>query len=283
VPATAAGLLQQGQKQLRLAGIDTAELDARLLLQEATGWSHARLISAGEDAVTPAAISIYEQFLARRLGREPVSKIIGHREFWSLEFVVNKSVLDPRPDTETLVEAVLTSIKNKSAPLTIVDLGTGSGCILVALMTELPNARGIAVDRSPDALAVAKQNAQHHAVADRIAFICASWGEALPDECCDIVVSNPPYIETDDLPGLSKEVLDHDPALALDGGDDGLTAYRQIAADLPRLLAPGGQAFLELGIGQGPDVSALLEGAGASQIRVTNDLAGIGRCISCHC
>ena len=283
MPATAAGLLQKGQEQLRLAGIDTAELDARLLLQEATGWSHARLVGASEESVDPSTASIYTQFLTRRSNREPVSKIVGCREFWSLDFIVNPSVLDPRPDTETLVEAVLAAIDDKSAALTIVDLGTGSGCILVALLSELPNAQGIAVDKSPEALAVAQQNAQHHGVADRITFTCSNWGQALPDACCDIVVSNPPYIESDDLPGLMPEVLHHDPAMALDGGDDGLTAYRQIAADLPRLLVAGGQAYLELGAGQGPDVSALLEEVGASNIRVIDDLAGIGRCICCCC
>lgn len=277
---SAEGLLRQGCQHLRSAGINSADLDARLLLQAATGWSHAQLMSRARDEVPEGQQEYYRSFLDRRCLHEPVSRIIGHREFWSLDFILSPAVLDPRPDTETLVQAVLDSIDDVTVPLTILDLGTGSGCILIALLSELPNAQGIAVDQSEEALLVARANALHNGMADRISFVCGDWAGAIQAKSCDIVVSNPPYIETDSMAELMPDVLDYDPVSALDGGADGLVAYRQIIEGLSRLFVGDGRVYLEVGKGQGPDVADILAKATGTPTQIVADLAGIGRCVT---
>lgn len=216
--------------------------------------------------------------IRRREAREPVARILGRRGFWTLDLQVTTDTLDPRPDSETVVEAVLARVQDRAAPLRLLDLGTGSGCLLLALLSELPKAWGLGVDRSPGAAMAARANAALNRLDTRTAFVVGNWADALEGRF-DVVVSNPPYIEQDAIAGLMPEVRQYDPVAALDGGLDGLDAYRAILADLPRLLAPGAMAAFELGQGQGQAVGAMMGAAGFARIEIRPDLAGIGRCI----
>jgi release factor glutamine methyltransferase len=240
---------------LRRKGLDTPDLDARLLVGHALGLDHAGLVSAGERPLTRAEAERLDAALARRLAREPVARILGVKEFWSLSLAVSPDVLVPRPETETVVEAALAAVARDRA-LRIADLGTGSGAILLALLAELPAADGIGTDRSVAALSVARRNAQRLGLAARACFVACDYGDAIAG-ACDLVVSNPPYIATADITPLAPEVREFDPHLALDGGADGLAAYRTIAADAARLLAPGGWLAVEVGAGQAEPVAAL--------------------------
>jgi release factor glutamine methyltransferase len=213
----------------------------------------------------------------RRLAGEPVTRILGKRHFWSLELKVTPDVLDPRADSETLVEAVLRQVGDRrKAPLQILDLGTGSGALLLSLLAECPNACGIGVDVSPAACEVARHNALVHGLEERAEIRSGHWTEGL-DRRFDVVVSNPPYIPSGELRSLDRAVRDHDPALALDGGPDGLDAYRSIIARAPDVLAPGGILALELGIHQAASVGALAAQGGLTVIDLRRDLAGIER------
>lgn len=214
----------------------------------------------------------------RREAREPVARILGRRGFWTLDLQVTPDTLDPRPDSETVVEAVLARTPDRSAPLRILDLGTGSGCLLLALLSELPKASGLGIDRSPGAAAAARANARRNGLDARARFAVGDWTSALAGPF-DIVVSNPPYIERGAIPGLMPEVREYDPVAALDGGLDGLEAYRAILAGLPRLLASGALVAFELGQGQDGPVGNLMRAAGLESPVVAPDLAGIGRCI----
>jgi release factor glutamine methyltransferase len=206
-----------------------------------------------------------------------MAHILGRREFWSLDFAVTSDTLTPRPDSETLVAAVLDIVAGRDRPLGILDLGTGTGCLLLALLHELPNATGVGVDRSAAALAVALGNAQALGLAPRVQFHEGDWGEGLTGRF-DVVISNPPYIVSADVPNLSPEVR-HEPRLALDGGADGLDAYRALAPHVGRLLEPAGVAVLEIGEGQAPAVEEILRTAGLKPVDRRRDLAGIERCI----
>ena len=277
---TLAETLRTASRNLSEAGIPGADVDARLLLCAATGLDRAALIRDPDLSLSAEAATRFDAFLHRRLAREPVSRILGAREFWGLNLRVTPDVLDPRPDTETLVEAVLETLKqHRSRPCRILDLGTGSGAILCALLHDLPEARGWAVDRSAAACRVAQSNLAACGVAGRSLVLQGDWATALNAECFDIVVSNPPYIETDAIAGLDRDVREHDPWPALDGGADGLAAYRILAADLPRLLVPGGIAALEVGRSQDAAVSALMAGAGLDDLATCCDLAGITRVV----
>jgi release factor glutamine methyltransferase len=264
----------------RDAGLDSPELDARLIVGHALGLDHAGLISAGERPLTAPERENILALAARRLTHEPVAHLLGRKEFWGLELQVNADVLIPRPETETLVEAALDVLADRrTQPLRIADLGTGSGALLLALLREFPHATGFATDRSPPALEMARANARHHGLAPRATFVLGDYGLALAGSF-DLVVSNPPYISTADIAGLAPDVRNYDPMLALDGGTDGLHAYRAIAADARRLVAPGGVLILEIGIGQAEDVTALLAQAGMAAIGAPRvDLAGIPRAI----
>jgi release factor glutamine methyltransferase len=211
------------------------------------------------------------------VAREPVSHIIGEREFWSLPFTVTGAVLDPRPDSETLVEAAVRAMRGKEVH-NILDLGTGSGCLLIALLSEFPESQGLGVDISPQALVVARQNARRNSVHGRAAFREGGW-DAARGERFDILISNPPYIPSRDIAGLERDVRDYEPRLALDGGETGLDPYPLILGLLPELLTPGGIAVLEFGQGQGDAVAALAKGSGVAAIGRHADLGGIERCI----
>jgi release factor glutamine methyltransferase len=203
--------------------------------------------------------------------------ILGEREFWSLPLFVGPGVLVPRPETETLVEAALEAFPDRTAPLRILDLGTGSGCLLLALLREYPNASGVGVDRSAEALAHATLNARRHGLADRALLVRGDWGRGLA-ESFELIVANPPYVASGELAELAPEVARYEPRAALDGGADGLDAYRAILPDLPRLLAPAGVACLEIGAGQATALAALAE-VGGFRVAVRPDLAGIPRCL----
>lgn len=264
--------------RLRAGGFDTPDLDARLIVGHALGLDHAALVAQSARRLSPAETAALEASVARRLAHEPVARILGTREFWSLPLRVTPAVLVPRPETETVVEAVLAMVA-RDRPLLVADLGVGSGAILLALLSELPMAFGIGTDRHLGALGVARDNAQRLALADRAGFVACDFGAALAG-ACDVVVSNPPYIPTRDIAALAADVRDYDPRAALDGGPDGLAAYRAIAADAGRLLAPGGCLAVEIGVGQGEVVSELLAAHGLAVAGgPRRDLAGRARVV----
>lgn len=264
--------------RLGQAGVESARLDARALLAEVLGVDGMALFSRPERRLSEAEERAFAAAVERRARREPLSHILGRREFWSLSLRVTADTLDPRPDTETLVETALDLVSDRRAPLRLLDLGTGTGCILLALLRELPNAFGVAVDRSLRACAVAADNARHLGLSERAAVVCGDWGRAL-DGCFDAIVSNPPYIMDQEIPLLQPEVARFEPRSALTGGTDGLECYRQIVPLLPDLLAPGGIAAFEVGRGQAGAVTALMAEAGLVPGGVRTDLAGIERCV----
>lgn len=216
-----------------------------------------------------------EPLLARREAREPLALILGHREFWSLDFEVSPSTLVPRPESETLIEAALSAFAHHPPPQRVLDLGTGTGCLLLAALMEFPAAFGVGVDRSYAAAALAARNARRLGLSDRAAFVCGDWAEAL-DGRFDLVLCNPPYIPTSDLPGLMPEVALFEPRSALDGGEDGCAAYRHLIPEFTRLLSPAGVAVVELGAGQAEDVAEIAREVGLTH-NFRYDLAGIAR------
>jgi len=254
-------VLKSTSQKLSAAGIDSPRTEARMLIDAAKG-DGAKL----------------EALIARRLRREPIAYITGHKEFWSLDFEVGPGVLIPRPDTETLVEEALKAFPDKAAPLKVLDLGTGSGAILIAFLSERPGARGLGVEQSPDAMIWARRNIARHAMQDRATLQGDDW-LMLGESSFDVIFSNPPYIESDVIPTLDSDVKDHEPLAALDGGRDGLDAYRAIAPIIASRLATGGRAFLEIGQGQEQKVPMILKASGLETLRVAHDLAGIPRCV----
>jgi release factor glutamine methyltransferase len=271
-------LLTSGQKRLDRAGIEGARREARLLLAAAMDRSWGDLVGREEQPVAADAATRFEGFLARRAAREPVSRILGRREFWSLDFGLSAATLDPRADSEALIEAVLEAAPSREAPLSILDLGCGTGCLLLALLSELPKARGTGVDLAPLAVATASANAERHGLQRRARFLVADWDSGLSGRF-DIVISNPPYIPAAEIATLAPEVARHDPLLALDGGNDGLDAHRRLARVIPRRLATGGIAVVEHGDGQGPAAEAIYEEGGLRLRKWRADLGGRRRCL----
>lgn len=263
--------------RLKQAGIDNPELDARLLVRAACGCDEIEMIREPGKRLSEAEIARLKIFEERRLAHEPVSRILGQREFWGLAFEVSPATLDPRPDTETLVETALELLRDQPSPA-ILDLGTGTGCLLIALLHERPDARGLGIDLSEEALAVAARNAAALGVGTHASFRRANWAEGI-DERFDLVISNPPYIPAADIAALAPEVRLFDPTDALDGGADGLAAYRTIADALPGLLTPDGHAVVELGVGQENDVTRIFSAAGLQVNRVVSDLGGVPRAL----
>lgn len=272
---TRAEALSQGTQHLTAAGVETPGLDARKLLLEIEEIDAGRLIADPDTQMIHAAS--YKAAIDRRTAHEPVSKILGYKDFWTHRFYVTPDVLDPRPDTETLIEEVLHQTP-KASQIRILDLGTGSGCILLTLLSELQFATGIGVDRSDAALAVANRNCAALKLSARADFVQSDWFEAL-DETFNLVVCNPPYISIAESETLSPDVSRWDPELALFAGMDGLQAYRKIADGLATVLKPNGTAFFEIGIGQADPVTALFENAGFRRIASRRDLGGHERCI----
>ncbi len=269
---------------LRQAGIETPELDARLLLCDAAGLTHETYIARAGDELAPEVAARLGSSIARRLRREPVSRITGAREFYGRRFLVDPHALDPRPDTESLIEGALELVERngwRKRPLELLDLGTGTGCILITLLAELPQATGLGTDISSGALALAAANARRLGVADRTSFIAGDWLEAIAGEF-DLILANPPYLAASEIAPLSKEVAEFDPRRALDGGRDGLDAYRRIAARAGQVLAPTGRILVEIGATRAEAVAGILRGAGlrldeAQGIRP--DLAGRPRSV----
>ncbi len=260
------------------AGVDTPDLDARVLMAEALQLSATEIVTEGQVPVDAASVARIEALLARRLAGEPIARILGRREFWSLSFCLSAATLVPRPDTETLVEAALDVLNATPAPR-ILDLGTGTGAILAALLSEKPDAFGVAVDLSVEAARTARDNLARLGLSRRAVVLVGDWAEAVSGGF-DLVVSNPPYIPSRDIATLQHEVRAHDPQAALDGGPDGLEAYRRILAALPGLLAPQGHGVLELGIGQEADVAALARAGGLEVLGpARRDLGGVARAL----
>ena len=261
------------------AGIEEPEREAALLIAAAAELRSIDLI-VDPDAPLGDCAQKAEAFSLRRLCREPLSRILGRREFWGLSFSVNRYVLDPRADTETVIEAALDELQGRTtAPLRIIDFGVGSGALLAALLSEFPNATGIGVDFSELAAHTARVNLTRLGFADRAAISVGNWG-AEQQGPFDLIVSNPPYIPTGELPALSPEVKMHDPNIAIDGGPDGLDAYRALGLDIARLIAPAtGRFVLEHGLGQGRKLQAILQAAGLQILRTRKDLASIDRVI----
>jgi release factor glutamine methyltransferase len=259
--------------RLAEAGIDNAARDARALLAFAMGVRADHLTLHLHDAMTDAAQTIFEGALKARTARQPVSQITGTRLFWGRQFRVTRDVLDPRPETETLVAAAL-----EHPFVRVLDLGTGSGCILLSLLGDMPMATGLGVDVSDAALIVARQNAADLALANRVKFETSDWCAAVQGRF-DLIVSNPPYIGADEMTSLSPEVRDWEPHLALTPGGDGLAAYRIIAQGAPARLLSGGRLLVEIGPTQGPAITSLFQAAGLTDIRVMPDMDGRDRVV----
>jgi release factor glutamine methyltransferase len=266
------------RKRLDAAGIDGPVIDARLLVEAAADATRADIIADPHRMLTVEQAGRLEDFLARRERREPVSHILGRRGFWKIMLRVTPDVLTPRPDTETLVELALRWFPEARA-FNVLDLGVGSGAILLAILAERPAAKGLGVDVSEAALAVARDNAASLGLGGRTALLRGDWTAGLAEESFDLVVSNPPYIRSAEIEGLQPEVRDYEPRLALDGGPDGLDAYRILAVEALRVLKPGGRFLMEIGYDQAADVEALFRAAGAVDVGTAKDLADRDRVV----
>ena len=277
-------MLRDAAVALAAAGIDNVRFEARLLLAHAAGLSAEQLIARGAEPAPAAVAERLRELAARRVLREPMAYILGEREFWGLPFKVSPAVLVPRPDSETLIEAALALMPDRQRPWRIVDLGLGSGCLLLTLLREYPAARGVGLELSEEALAVAQANAEALEVAARARLVSGDWRQ--PDwqqrlgGPFDLLVSNPPYIEAGAIERLMPEVARFEPRLALDGGPDGLAAYHAIASAAPALVAPGGRVLVEIGEGQALEISRIFTAAGLAMEGLWKDLAGIDRVVS---
>ncbi|MDB5317817.1 MAG: peptide chain release factor N(5)-glutamine methyltransferase [Rhodospirillales bacterium] len=270
-------LCRAGQ-HLRAASMPTPRQEARMLLGAAMGVPPEDLLRDARAPVAPEASARFASLLKRRLVGEPIAHLVGHRGFWTLDLAVSSASLIPRPDSETLVEAALHAFPDRSLPLRVLDLGTGTGALMLAALSEFPSAWGLGVDRIPAAVALARDNAVRTGLILRAGFLVGDWGSAL-NARFDLVLCNPPYIESAAIAGLMPEVARFEPGSALDGGPDGLDAYRVILAQLPGLLAPDGVAILELGAGQGRAVGTLAARNGLVPGPARPDLGGIPRAL----
>jgi release factor glutamine methyltransferase len=266
----------RGAERLAVAGIDSAKLDARVLLAHVMGAENAALMR--DRAPKPEELVLYEELLARRSASEPVAYITGVREFWSLEFAVGPGALVPRPDTETLVEEACKAFPARDGALEVLDLGTGSGCLLIAFLSERPKAQGTGVDFSPDALTWARDNAEALGVAARTRWVEGDWSAVAARY--DVIFSNPPYLRLDEAAFLAPDVALYEPPGALFAGKDGLDAYRALGPVIAGGLKPTGRAFLEIGAGQQERVCEVLVTHGLEILGITPDLSGIPRCVS---
>ena len=272
-----AAALGTATTELRAAGIDAPRRDARLLMQHALGLSPEALLADDRLPLGEDEAGRLTALVRRRAAREPIAYLTGRREFWSLDFAVDRSALVPRPESETLVEAVLDRAPRLPAHPRLLDLGTGTGCLLVALLSELPGAVGLGIDVSASAVSLARANARRHGLGERASFAVADWGAALAARF-DVVVSNPPYVATPELVSLAPEIACHEPWTALAGGVDGYECYRRLAPQIARLLASGGLAAIELGAGMADEVRSLFAASGLLEIGRRRDLSGIERC-----
>ena len=265
--------------RLKTLQLDQPAIDARLLLEVAADVTRTDIITDPYRVLTEAQMATLEDFLNRRARREPVSHIIGRKGFWKILLQVNKNVLTPRPETEVIVDEVLKAFPEQMS-FNMLDLGVGSGTILLAILAERPAGKGLGIDVSEDALAVARENAANLDLAGRVALMRGDWTSGLGDESFDLVVSNPPYIATHVIETLEPEVRDHEPRIALDGGTDGLDAYRILAGEILRVLKPGAMFAVEIGYDQSADVEALFKDAGAQNVKTIKDLSTHDRVVT---
>ena len=272
-------ILKTTVRRFKEARLDSPVLDARLLVEFGLSTDWSALFTEPDHELTQLEADKLETLIQRRLSHEPVSRIIGRRAFWKLELGISPATLDPRPDTETLIMAVLKLRPDQQAACRILDLGTGSGAILLALLYEYPNATGVGIDLSQHAIAVAEANALAHGMQDRVSLAAQDWAAPVTGKF-DIVVSNPPYIRSGDIADLPPDVKHFDPLEALDGGPDGLEAYRSLARRLPDVTAPGALVALEIGQGQAAEVEEILQHHGFTETRRWRDLGGIDRVIT---
>lgn len=275
--ATVKEILLETKLRFKTAGLDTPELDARLLLQNVLGVTHEDILLNNSRLLSESESDTLSKFILRRLNGEPVSRILGQRDFWKHSFKVSDETLDPRPDSETIIDAVISEF-NCDEDLKILDLGTGTGCLLLSLLHEFPNARGVGVDISQGAIAVAKENAEVIGLANRVNFINSDWQDMPLEQNFDIVISNPPYIAEGEIAGLQPEVKNFDPYTALSGGESGLECYKTIVQILPKLLKKKGKIFFEIGYNQEELVKAILAEGGFIVLQTIADLAGHPRC-----
>jgi len=271
-------VLGAARARLSESGIETANLDARVLLEFALSRSQSWLYANPDYRIAGADLARFDALLVRREQRQPVSQIVGCREFWSLSFQVTRDVLTPRPDSEALIEAVLEEMPDRAVPVRILDLGTGSGCLLLTLLSEYGAATGVGVDVSSAALQVAARNGQQLGLDARVDWVLGQWNTKF-DADFDVVISNPPYIETGAIAGLDRDVADYEPYLALDGGGDGLDAYREILTHVGDVLHESGLLVFEIGQGQADAVTALAHGVGLDLRAARHDLSGITRAL----
>ena len=265
--------------RLKATGIDSPVMDARLLLEAAAGATRADLLNDPQRLLTAEQSEMLDAYLERRERREPIAHILGRKGFWTVMLNVGPQVLTPRPDTELVVIAALERLE-PGKPASILDLGVGSGAILLALLAERPAARGLGVDISEEALAVARENAANLGLAGRAALLRGDWTAGLETGAFDLAVSNPPYIRSGEILTLDPEVRQYEPLAALDGGPDGLDAYRILAPEILRVLKPGAGFVVEIGHDQGRDVRGLFEAAGAAEVELRQDLGSRDRVIA---
>ncbi len=267
--------------RLKLGGIEAHDFEARWIIEERTPYRWSDMIANPDSDITPEQEALIAKDVEQRLNAKPLSRIYGVREFWGLDFELSEDTLDPRPDTELIIDLALQRFE-KNQPIRILDLGTGTGCILIALLSEFRNAQGIAVDISQGAVTTAQKNAAHHNVNKRAEILCGSWLDPVNGHF-DLIVSNPPYIANDVIPTLSDEVQNHDPILALDGGFDGLAPYKILFSKIKPFLNPGGIGLFEIGYDQQQDVTRLSEEAGFALRTVHLDLARNPRVVEISC
>lgn len=267
-------------ERLKAARIDQPAIDARLMLEAAAGVSRTDILTDPYRELTDEQVRLLDDYLARRERREPVSHILGRKGFWKIMLNVSRDVLTPRPDTETVVEVALAAFPETHKAISVLDLGVGSGAILLAILAERPAAKGLGVDISDEALAVARENAANLDLNTRCALLRGDWTAGLADANFDLVVANPPYIPSADIETLEPEVRDHEPRLALDGGADGLDAYRLLAPEILRVLKPGGVFAVEIGFDQARAVEALFRDAGGLNVQTVKDLGDRDRVVT---
>ncbi len=269
--------------RLKESGSTTPELDALLLLCHVTGKDRIGVYATPKEPLTSEEYSKFDNLVGRREKAEPMAYILGEKGFWEFDLKVRKGVLIPRPDTESLVEAILDIHKDRNTALNILELGVGTGAIILSLLHEMPNAKGLGVDVSPDALACAEENAEANNLDDRLTLRASSWFDNVSEDGFDVIVSNPPYIRTDDIPNLMRDVAHHEPSLALDGGNDGLDAYRHIINEAPAKLKAGGLLAFEIGYDQADDLKKLLKDSGNfTPAVIVKDLAEHDRVVLAH-
>ncbi len=279
---TVGSALDRVAHRLRDGGVEAPRGEARLLVERALGLSREAVVANPERVLSGPEHRTLEALATRRAGREPMAYLLGEREFWSLPFAVTPATLIPRPDSEVLIEAALEWIGDRAARIEVLDLGTGGGCLMLALLSELSHAMGVGVDASHSALRVARRNAERLGLADRVRFLCADWGEALVAPF-DLILVNPPYVADPEAGRLDPEISAHEPREALSGGADGLACFRALAPHLARLLAPSGRAFVEVGAGQIAKAGAIFSALGLEAEGTRRDLGGVERCLTVRC